>query len=270
MEHSRQSIETCRIISGESLESQNTLVSDGNAPHRSLRLPRALCVWRLPFLTHLVTQSFEKIIKRAGIEPWSKPFTNLRNTCETELNEQFPSHVVANWLGHSVKIATNHYLQVTDEHHQRALALKPQTSESALIDVTHYEQIPNPTKSIAQNRAQSASAGSGNGLKTTENDISAKKQKQAVTSLGYKGLQPVANSYRINVEISKNGLADGEGFDKDDVSYCNGYDYNNNISSGVPKCVPVLEAVVSAWPTLSPETKIAIMQAIETDTLARR
>ena len=162
---------------------------------------------------------FEKIIKRAGIEPWSKPFTNLRSTCETELNEQFPSHVVAKWLGHSVKIATNHYLQVTDEHHQRALAFKPQQmSESAPIDVTHYEQIPNPTKSIAQNRAQSASAGGGNGLKTIGNDIFTKKQKQAVTSLNYKGLQPVANSYRICAEISKNGLADGEGFEPTDES----------------------------------------------------
>ncbi len=39
-----------------------------------------------------------RIIKRAGIEPWSKPFQNLRSTCETELTERFPLHVVSRGL----------------------------------------------------------------------------------------------------------------------------------------------------------------------------
>jgi Integrase len=157
--------------------------------------------------------TFEKIIRRAGIEPWPKPFVNLRSTCETELNEQFPSHVVANWLGHSVKIATKHYLQVTDEHLARALEFRTKTDNSNEIDVTSCEQKSNRLKKVSLNASLSASAGGGNGLKTTENDISAKKQKQAVTSLTYKGLQPVANSYRICAEFSKNGLADGEDFE---------------------------------------------------------
>jgi hypothetical protein len=54
--------------------------------------------------------TFEKIIKRAGIEPWPKPFVNLRSTRETELNDYFPTHVVAKWLGHSEEIAEIHYL----------------------------------------------------------------------------------------------------------------------------------------------------------------
>ncbi len=57
-----------------------------------------------------------RIIRRAGIEPWAKPFINLRSTRRTELQEAFPSHVVDAWLGHSSETARKHYLQVTPDH----------------------------------------------------------------------------------------------------------------------------------------------------------
>ncbi len=57
---------------------------------------------------------FTKIIKRAGLIPWPKLFHNLRATRQTELEEQFPSHVVCAWLGNSTSVAREHYLQVTD------------------------------------------------------------------------------------------------------------------------------------------------------------
>jgi integrase len=62
-----------------------------------------------------------KILKRAGIKPWDKLFQNLRSTRATELRDTFPTHVVAAWLGHTVKIADAHYNQVTDEHFRRAV-----------------------------------------------------------------------------------------------------------------------------------------------------
>jgi integrase len=37
---------------------------------------------------------FMKIIRRAGLTPWPKPFQNLRASRETELAERFPMHVV--------------------------------------------------------------------------------------------------------------------------------------------------------------------------------
>ena len=62
-----------------------------------------------------------KILKRAGIKPWPKLYQNLRSTRSTELIDQgFPAHVVAAWLGHTVKVANAHYNQVTDEHFRRA------------------------------------------------------------------------------------------------------------------------------------------------------
>ncbi len=62
-----------------------------------------------------------RIIKRAGLEPWPKTFQNLRSTRQTELSEQFPAHVVCKWIGNSEPVAAEHYLQLTDEHFERAI-----------------------------------------------------------------------------------------------------------------------------------------------------
>jgi len=79
------------------------------------------CVGRYHGAENLRTQ-FGRILERAGVVPWPKPFINLRSTRRTELQEQFPDHVVNSWLGHSGAVAAKHYLQVTDEHWGRAAA----------------------------------------------------------------------------------------------------------------------------------------------------
>ncbi len=62
-----------------------------------------------------------KIVLRAGLQPWPKLWQNLRSTRQTELSEQFPAHVVCAWLGNSEAVAKLHYLQVTDDHFQKAV-----------------------------------------------------------------------------------------------------------------------------------------------------
>ncbi|MDB4413501.1 site-specific integrase [Pirellulaceae bacterium] len=64
---------------------------------------------------------FLKIIKRAGVKEWPKQFQNLRSTRETELANTYPIHVVCRWLGNSPSVAMKHYLQMTDEHFEKAL-----------------------------------------------------------------------------------------------------------------------------------------------------
>ena len=59
---------------------------------------------------------FERIITKAGHEPWPRLFQNLRTSCETDCVEKYPPHVVAEWLGHSPKVAAQHYL-ISREHH---------------------------------------------------------------------------------------------------------------------------------------------------------
>ena len=63
----------------------------------------------------------EKLVRRAGLEPWPRLFHNLRSSRETELLEQFPLHVVAQWMGHDAKVSLKHYAQTTEEHFQRAV-----------------------------------------------------------------------------------------------------------------------------------------------------
>lgn len=69
--------------------------------------------------TNLRTQ-LKRIIERAGVDPWPKLFQNLRSTRQTELQETFPTHVVCSWLGNTKAVAQEHYLQVTEEHFERA------------------------------------------------------------------------------------------------------------------------------------------------------
>jgi hypothetical protein len=72
-----------------------------------------------------------RIIHRAGVEPWPRLFHNMRATRQTELTEKFPVHVVCSWMGNSATIAAKHYLQVTDEHFERAAKSGAQDAQKA-------------------------------------------------------------------------------------------------------------------------------------------
>jgi len=60
--------------------------------------------------------------RRANVTAWPKPWQNMRSTRESELLEEYPIHVVAEWLGHSPSVALKHYTQVVKDHHARAVA----------------------------------------------------------------------------------------------------------------------------------------------------
>ena len=67
----------------------------------------------------------EKIIKRAGLTPWPRLWHNLRASRQTELADQFPSHVVCQWIGNSESVAREHYLSVTQDHVRQAVTGRP-------------------------------------------------------------------------------------------------------------------------------------------------
>ena len=62
-----------------------------------------------------------RVIRKAGLEPWPKLFHNLRATRQTELANEFPQHVVCDWLGNSETVAMEHYFQTTEDHFERAV-----------------------------------------------------------------------------------------------------------------------------------------------------
>ena len=78
------------------------------------------------FVSRNLSTEFKRILKRAGVTPWPKLFINLRSTCQTELENKFPTHVVCKWLGNSPQVAQKHYLKVTDDHFEQASRLTQQ------------------------------------------------------------------------------------------------------------------------------------------------
>ena len=68
----------------------------------------------------LRTQLIKRLTK-AGIAPWARLFHSLRTSRQTELERQFPRHVVYPWLGNSSQVAERSYLLVTDEDYLAAI-----------------------------------------------------------------------------------------------------------------------------------------------------
>jgi hypothetical protein len=87
-----------------------------------------------------------RIIRRAGLTPWPKPFHNLRASRETDLAATYPLHVVCSWIGNSAVIAKNHYLQVTDADFEKGAAT---------------EALRNPVQRALQNPVRRSAAPSG-------------------------------------------------------------------------------------------------------------
>lgn len=65
-------------------------------------------------------RGFQYILLQAGLKKWEKTFQNMRSSCENDwIAEGIPSHVVASWLGHSVKTQEAYYLRVLPEYFDR-------------------------------------------------------------------------------------------------------------------------------------------------------
>lgn len=77
---------------------------------------------------------FARILKRAGVPTWKRLFHSMRASRQTELERQFPLHVVCSWLGNSERIARKSYLLVTDADFEKAAhnpaQLSPKTAHN--------------------------------------------------------------------------------------------------------------------------------------------
>ena len=91
-----------------------------DADNQSKRTVSGPVITRYRDSTQNLRTTFGKILKRAGLKPWPKLLQNLRSTRETELAESFPLQAVTSWMGNSQLVAAKHYLQLRDEHFDRA------------------------------------------------------------------------------------------------------------------------------------------------------
>lgn len=125
--------------------------------------------------------TFCKIIRRADLTPWPKPFHNLRASRETELMESFPAHVVCKWIGNTEAIAVKHYLVVHDEHF--AQALEGGAKSGAPKD---ENAVQNPV----QHTAAHSRAVSQNAKKVRENDPFVRSDAEACDEVRKRPVRP--------------------------------------------------------------------------------
>ena len=111
-----------------------------------------------------------RIIKKAGVEVWPKPFQNLRASRENELMEQEPSHKVLAWIGHTAAVARDHYLKVTDDDYDRASGKAAQ----------------NPAQSASVRRRQ----GPSQETQSKENPATASDSKNPIPPAGFEPATP--------------------------------------------------------------------------------
>ncbi|MBX3441381.1 MAG: site-specific integrase [Planctomyces sp.] len=123
--------------------------------------------------THVVTigrdakmnlrTGLQRIIERAKVTPWPKLFHNLRASRQTELAQQFPIHVVCEWLGNSKLVAAEHYLRVTDGDFARALTPRESGAESGAqavqkavqpVSASKHPNMTATTPAIEENQAK--------------------------------------------------------------------------------------------------------------------
>ncbi|TWU64622.1 tyrosine-type recombinase/integrase [Crateriforma conspicua] len=74
--------------------------------------------------------TFGKIVKRAGVKAFPKPFVNLRSSARTERERsgRHANHVLNDWFGHSAEVAETYYLQTTEDDYADAIQGCPHTS----------------------------------------------------------------------------------------------------------------------------------------------
>lgn len=100
-----------------------------------------------------------RIIAEAGLTKWERLIHNLRASRQTELEAEYPSHVVCAWLGNSPEIAAKHYLQVREEDFARAAK-----TDAAKPDLTQ-----NPVQAVATDGKQSSGGRAGRALDLVPN-----------------------------------------------------------------------------------------------------
>ena len=61
-----------------------------------------------------------KIVRRAGLEMFPRPFDNMRMTRSNEVYRKWGAFLESEWIGHSRRVREDHYLAVTDEDFQQA------------------------------------------------------------------------------------------------------------------------------------------------------
>jgi integrase len=80
---------------------------------------------------------FIKKLRKAGIAPWKRLFHSMRASRQTELEKDFPLHVVCSWLGNTEAVAKKSYLLVSDCDFEKAI--QSRGTKTTLLDDSRYK-----------------------------------------------------------------------------------------------------------------------------------
>ena len=90
--------------------------------------------------------TFKKIVHRAGVDDYPKPFQNLRASAATDVNKKFGATAESQWIGHGTAIAEGHYLMIDPETLERAKR-EGLTGEATKEEETSpFDTTPDPWK----------------------------------------------------------------------------------------------------------------------------
>ncbi len=120
----------------------------------------------------------ERIITKAGHAPWPRLFQNLRASRETDWVEKYPSHVVAKWLGHSPKVAAQHYLMSREHHFESVVTGGSAADTAATLSSPATEPTGRPTKTV-EPRVAAKPAGQVAEFRSSTCDAAATQQASA-------------------------------------------------------------------------------------------
>jgi len=127
---------------------------------------------------------FERIIKRAGVNPWPRLWQNLRASRETELMRDYDLATVCRWIGNSPAVAAKHYAMSTD--------LSADLRRAAGIDAK--DQDPKQAQEKAQEKTQETASASS---------------CQALTDALRKRDKPLKNNASDNISPSRTTAVKG-------------------------------------------------------------
>ena len=136
--------------------------------------------------THL-----ERIIVRAGLTPWPKPFHNMRASRQSELMAAYDLATACRWLGNSPTIAAQHYAMSTDNDgaFRKAVGEPENASCSALQNALQYTAVTSRNEPQATDAAMQKSP---NLRGLTRADGTSNK-----VLLGRTGLEPVTPRFSV-------------------------------------------------------------------------
>ncbi|MEJ7595639.1 MAG: site-specific integrase [Planctomycetaceae bacterium] len=140
-----------------------------------------------------LAKPFEKIIVAAGFTIWPKLIQNLRASCETDwLDAGNPAHVVARWMGHSVKVQNDNYAQVDDHHFKQfnQQAKETAAAEAAKAELSdgppvghNSDQTPSVALQVAQNVSDQTRTDANERSRTIENPRDIRVRSRSFTSV---------------------------------------------------------------------------------------